>query len=669
MVTAADRAVNNNIAAETDFFVISRRVYDSATGDRDSTDYKKIGESKRASTVKELRQFFLADQMVQLRKLLSQKTDEQLADFFKTHFAPADYGLAFTLVEIRQAMGEVYLDEDVKAGKVYVYSITRVTRSGEKLPWGYSVTVAGSGNYRLNYYHPILGDRKISDSSITYIWHLALNNDSIKYVVMPPSKVKGELPGVGMGFELSPMAIRGNVFINNNGKYTEVKKIIPTLNKTGDTAVYTYTKGVLPEQSLTAFLATEDEIYNPGISSDTVTTFAVTPRNVPLIKKVTVTDIENGVRLSWDLLPPKPYIIGVMVSRYFENEIIDTLGIFSVSETSYTDYKMQVGKHYTYLVKALYNQDNIEQKVAANAVGTMTLFSRPLPAFNLSAVSAGRNVQLTWEVIKGRGYYGSYIYRGVSQGKLDRIAGPVFTTSYLDSSQSLSGRSPYYYTVVTQNLRQDTSVYADLARIIPNRVIESEQSQMIKFYFANNVLRVEWNDVRKRDQAINGYLIKRSLKGENNFNVLTAEPLTNNFFEDSTIMPSASYQYRVATVNFKGEVGAYGEVSEFSPTKNEVALINVFFIRNIVDGVHVSWPQAEIKNRKGYNIFRREASVEIFTKLASVNSSTFFFIDNTVKQNVTYVYSMSVTEDDGRSGERGESKSIKSEQTNVTPIL
>lgn len=662
LYSVVEPAMKNAAALETDYFIISRSLFDSAQSTQSESDMKQIGESKRLSSVKELKQFFPTDQLAQLKNLQHLKNDEQLAAYFKTHANAEDYGFAYLLVEIRQALGEVFLDDNVKAGELYRYAITRVTKSGEKQNWGYNVTRAGSGNQQLNNYVPKLADRVISDSAITYNWQLPLLSKL-------RSNTKKEAVISGLVTELNPATIRGNVHLLVDGKFVEVKKLIATLSKTGDTAIYSYMKTVVPGQSLTAFLTTEDEVYNPGISSDTVTTYAVTSQFVPLIKKVVVRDIENGICLSWDRLPAKSYITGILITRYVDNEQPDTLIILPISDTSFKDYTMAVGKHYTYLVKALYSQYNIEQKIPANTVGTVTVFSKPLPAYNLKAINTGRNVLLSWEIIKDRGFFGAYIFRGISPDKLDRIAGPVFTTSYLDSAASLSGRSPYYYAVVTQNLRQDTSEHSDQVKIIPDRKIESEPANMIRFFYANLVLHVDWNDVRKRDQAIAAFVIQRRMKGEISFKTISTHPVANNFFDDSTVVPGISYQYRVATVNFKGDAGTYGETSEFEATKKEVALINVFFIRNVAEGVHVSWPQVTIKNRKGYNIFRREASGEVFTKIASLNRDTFFYIDQKVTPKVNYVYSMSITEADDRSGERGESKSITREQVAAARIL
>ena len=88
-------------------------------------------------------------------------------------------------------------------------------------------------------------------------------------------------------------------------------------------------------------------------------------------------------------------------------------------------------------------------------------------------------------------------------------------------------------------------------------------------------------------------------------------------------------------------------------------LMKIFYLRNVTEGISISWPQVEMKNRKAYNIYRREASETEFKKMASLNGHTFSYVDKNAKPGSIYVYYLSITEDDNREGERGKSSSIR----------
>jgi hypothetical protein len=640
-------------AAETDHFIISRASYDPTASQSPVSAASKIGEYGPVGTVKEMKRIFTSEQVADLRKLYKQSSDAEMAAFFKRHAEPADYGPGYGLIEIRRAMGEVFLDKDVKDSQVYVYTIERVTRAGISQPWGHTVVQAHSGDCRLPNFQPALSDTRIFDSSITYIWRMPIRRD------VPCVRPAGSLiPGLRLP-ALEPGTIRANIYVEKGGQFVRAQKTAATLTASGDTVQFSYTERVVPDQAFTAYMQTEDETYNTGLYSDTVTSYAVSQRHVPLILKLIVTDIENGVIVSWDKLPPKPYISGILVTRFDNNDHLDTLAMLQPGDFNFIDLKMTVGVHYRYQVSAVFSQQNVVQKVPATAVATVTLFSRPLPPFNLVVKPEGIHLRLNWESVSQKSIYGYYVFRGTAPGKISLVAGPIFEKTFLDTAHSLSGRSAYYYSVMSRNLRQDSSEHSPVAHAIPNRTVETEQVTMIRFFRLNNNIRVEWNDVRRRDNVIVSFLVQRRASGEAIFTTITPEPLSVDFFLDSNVVAGVSYQYRIACVNIKGEAGPYGEVSEFMLTKKDVAMINVFFTRNVPEGIHISWPAVEDINRKTYNIFRREASSETFVKIATAKSDQFSYIDKNVTAETAYVYCMSVTEKDDREGERGASVSVK----------
>ncbi|GAA4341550.1 hypothetical protein [Flaviaesturariibacter amylovorans] len=655
-------ALRPDLMGGTDRFEIRRMVYDSTLRERKETDLKPVGTVRKATTLKELQAVYTPSDLADLRRVLSVPSDEAVAEYFRTHSRPRDFSLAYNMIETKQALGEVFLDQDVQADVVYIYTVSRVTHAGLTEYIGYAIVQGKSGNYTLPYFRPRSSGVNTSDSLVRVTWKMAVPGDAVSRIPVPRSRMASDKEGAILKVPFPPSATRVRVVEELEGKFVEVMRLAPVLNRTGDTVTYTYSRKTLPEGQVRAYLLTEDEVYNTGVPSDTITAWAVTPKTIPLIYGIRVSDIEGGVRLAWDLLPKKPYIYGVLLCRRAGSDArvgADTLAMLTPADTTYSDLKMKAGIHYTYEVRALYGQANLAQKIPATGTGTVSVFARPLPPFNLVPAKAGRNIRLDWEAVDDPGFYGYYVYRGTSPRHLDLVAGPLKNKSYLDTSASLSGRSTYFYAVVNQNLRQDTSDFSETVSIVPDRVVETDRPEQVQFFYSNGLLRVSWKDVRQRDNAIAAYLVQRRLKGEAGFRTITPKPITVAYIEDTVLRTSNAVQYRVAAVNFRGDVGAWSELAEFTPLKRAVATVSLFYVRNVSTGIQVSWPEMVVAGRKGYTIYRREASEKEFTRLASVDAGTFSYLDTKAAAGKVYVYALTITEADGREGERGASLSVR----------
>jgi fibronectin type 3 domain-containing protein len=301
----------------------------------------------------------------------------------------------------------------------------------------------------------------------------------------------------------------------------------------------------------------------------------------------------------------------------------------------------------------------MRQNVAASTVGTITKFSRPNPPFNLKANNVGKHIKLTWESKEQLGFKGYYIYRGTSTKNLNVIEGPVTTKTYIDTADHLSGRSDYYYAVISQNLMQDTSIYSNLVRISPNRKIETSLPNDISFYYSNGFLNISWPDTRTNDNAIEGFMVQKRKEGEKDFVSLNRDMVIDNKIIDSNLIAGVKYDYRIANVTNNKEVSDFGSSQTFYLEKPPVDVVNMFYVRNIENAIEISLPQMQFEDRKSYTIYRRDASNLQFEKLAEMDANTFKYIDKTAKSKQIYVYSISITNKDDREGVRGKSISVR----------
>ncbi|MEA5260742.1 hypothetical protein VB264_23285 [Arcicella aquatica] len=652
------------ILQATDHFIIKRMPFvlitDSTKAKSPLKNFKTIGKAKKASSEKELKELFSENDLADVRKFLGQKTNKELLDFVDKHVKANDYGFLYSITETRMMLGQIYLDTDVKEDEVVYYQVIRVDKNKTEYPWGVALAQSKIGNYALPYLKPKVSFVRSTDSSVSISWKLKVSEAMMTTLPKPKNRAAFDPTGGLLTVPFFLTALSGRVIPSRGGITLPSTKILPNLNHTQDTLTYHYFGNVGKDEQFTAYLMAEDEIYNQGAHSDTAVVFGVEARTMPLIYSVRVSEVENGIRLAWDKLPTKPYLTGVQIARYDGQDKLETLATLSATDTTYTDYAIKVGEYYRYQVKSLFLAGiGIEQTVAAQGVGTYTKFSKPLPPYNLEVANKGKDVSLTWQAADEPGFYGYFVYRGTSPKKMYLIAGPIKEKKYTDTSESLSGRSQYYYAIKNQNLRQDTSIYSNVVVIIPVKKLDINPPANIDFYYVNGKLRVMWDDTRTQDNMIETFLVQRRKKGDTEYVTVKPKEAGNAFLVDSLIQRGETYQYRVASVAFSGDISAYSATTEFSLEKPKTETVNEFYVRNITAGVEVSIPEIVYSNRKGYTIYRRNATGGDFVKVHTMPSDSFVFTDEKIEKGQTYIYAISIIENDGKEGEMGFSRSVE----------
>ncbi|MEA5402936.1 hypothetical protein VB776_08425 [Arcicella sp. DC2W] len=647
----------------TDYFIIKRMpfvlVTDSTKAKAALKNFKTIGKAEKASTDKDLKQLFNESDLADVKKYLGTKTNKELLDFVDKHISANDYGFLYSIIETRMMLGQVYLDTDVRDGEVMYYQVIRVDKNKKEFPWGVAVAQSKVGNYALPYLKPKISAVQSSDSSVSITWKLKVSEAMINKFPKPTMRASFDPNGDLLSVPFPLTALSGRVVPARQGIVVPGIKIIPNINRTQDTLTYSYLGTVSKDEQFTAYLMVEDEIYNQGAHSDTAIVFGVGARSIPLIYGIRVTEVMNGIRIAWDKLPNKPYITGIEITRYDSEDKLLQLGILSAIDTTYTDYAINVGDHYRYQVRALFVHGiGITQVAPAQGVGAYTKFSKPLPPYNLAVANKGSNVALTWQATDEPGFYGYFVYRGTSPKKMYLVAGPMKDKKYTDTSESLSGRSQYYYAVKNQNLRNDTSMYSNIVTIIPIKKIDVVAPTNIDFYYVNGKLRIQWDDSRTQDNAIETFLLQKRKKGDTEYVTMKPKEVGNAFLMDSLIQRGTTYQYRVASVAFSGDISAYSAVTEYSLAKPKIETVNEFYVRNVTAGVEVGLPEIVYSNRKGYTIYRRNAASGDFVKVHTMPSDSFVFTDEKIEKGQTYIYAISITENDGKEGEMGFSRSV-----------
>lgn len=659
--------INDNLAtdsvklAKTAFFSIER--IDISKYSEDSlkkmnfnpNELLPIGRLQPVQDIDALRDICSAVYIEAFKKDKGLKTDKEIVSYFQTHRSFNDYGFWYNLIETRMALGLVYLDNKCNTGSKYVYLITRVYKDGKVESLGMNLSIGKkNGNVLLPLYQPIASKKFTSDSALTISWKVPFDNNKIESFYQKKSIEKDFSP-IPFGFK----NIRGGVYLQTTAGWEKLELILPSVNSKGDTLTFTYTAKAVSEKYYKLFLQIEDEVHNKGLTSDTSTMIVVSKESLPIVTKVYVTDTLNSIRVSWKPIIPKFYVDKIEISKS-ELNTNPTFIYVKPTDTVFIDYNIEVGKKYVYKIKTLFlPQTSLKQEAAAEGVGKFSVFSKPLPPTNLTASNYGKNILLKWDNDSIPGFYGFYIYRGTSINDLSILSGPLFQNKFVDTANSLSGSSTYFYAVVTQNLRQQSSDYSNRVKIVPNRKYFIPKPAQIDFYYANKELTVSWDAVHLQDASIVAYLLQKKSEKDAAFVSLPLIQNRMNYFIDSNIMQGLNYQFRVACINMTGDTSEFTDTFGYGVKKPDVSILNNFTVRNITDGIEIALPTVVFENRKYYKLYRKGEGENEYMTIGKIAADEFLFIDKNVVSNKYYTYSISVIDNEGREGVKCDAQSVK----------
>ena len=148
-------------------------------------------------------------------------------------------------------------------------------------------------------------------------------------------------------------------------------------------------------------------------------------------------------------------------------------------------------------------------------------------------------------------------------------------------------------------------------------------------------INIAWTDNSNNET---GFVIERSLSGANTFTQVGTVNANNTSYEDYTVLPSKSYDYRVYSTNDYG-----------SSTKSNVATITTpaatLPSQPTVPHGSVSSPNSILiqwadnsTNETGYIIERSSSATSGFTQIGTVGSNVTTYTDATITQGISYYY-------------------------------
>jgi hypothetical protein len=638
----------------------------------------EVGKIERLKKAKDLAKALGPELMKDFRQVARTKTDQEVENFLKTEFNYDSLGIYLeTNIKFLAILGHGLLDKTALKDSIYLYEVTRIDQDGSQEYWGKGMIHSKMTNPELLKIKPEVLAISSTDSLVNIDWKVnfkdyapkreALVLDSIPENVLLEeySKLKRKLSNkIGVVLNSKSQGqfnTKFNIYYkrNNEIEWHFHDKILSYRDSTG---MFRITANIrcFPEDLITAMAIPEDYANALGDTSEIANAYAISAATVPLIYNVSGADSINCIKIRWQKLPIKPYYTGVTIARSYDETDREVIAVVNYQDTEYADYQVVPGKNYTYHVSpAFLPKQTIKQAIPANINLASTKFSNPLPPFNLEVDPLSKQYPiLKWQSADDRTSYCYYVYRGLSPTKMILASTVIKGKTYTDSTNTLSGRSTYYYAVIQQNLTQDTSDFSNRVSFSPQKVEEFWAPANLNHSLINNDLILEWPDARANDDFVAGYVLQRKRGKGGVFKSVSAYGLDVTQYVDTTFVIGEDFFYRIASVSLKGDTSAFTAPITVNYPKAGVKTLKQFELINSSKGILIKWPSIEHADVASYKIFRQKENEETLTLLGSVARGNFQFLDTNIKEDVSYAYSVVVVEKDGRESLTTNLKSI-----------
>jgi fibronectin type 3 domain-containing protein len=576
---------------------------------------------------------------------------------------------------IGAALGMAYIDSSSRTapdGTRFTYAVRYVLRGGTTVPVEPASGVAVTTGQTYRSAPPRFVDALEADSTVA----LRFQMEHASEQELRLAAVFRQIDGLG-AFEQLPLFISPT-------KKTE-------LNGNPDVAFITFDDRVEPEHLIRYYVQLQDGVGNLGARSDTATVISLTQSAIPRITTASAKDTPNGIMLQWKVLKPKPYFLGVQISRAEGPESpympLDTVSLF---DSTYLDQTVVSGKSYFYGIKALLLRPTLEQpavwvsaahrnatKAPVQVYGVEAAWEEPLRETSKSkTVTRSSNqggIRLRWEKSIEQDIANYLVYRAPAGKPLEVVSQPLppNVTAYFDADTTLSGNTTYIYAIRAVNFTGMESINSSLIRIRPQKPVTVRPPNGFGVYEEYGLAKLQWSIEAVQERPIIAYQAYKRLvdssvdeikenqrnnsqrlsaqvflaPAEENalkvgFKPLFKQPIQSIFATDTTVKSGEIYEYAVSAIDADGNESGLSAVVRFSASAEEVLPPSKIYVREVEKGVEISWSKQMHKLSKGVAIYRRSDQESTVKRIGIVDVDENSFIDTNVQTNMLYFYSL-----------------------------
>jgi hypothetical protein len=618
-----------------------------------------------------------------LKTIINTPSNEEFDAFLASNY---DIGALAMLMEIKPnfllAFGLGVVDKNVEKGEFYDYEVIREDIQGNSINWGTTSLFAKEGNLEIQRVSVKLDTIMPNDSTVRFKWQVNIPDytdldfqkmaDSVdremgkfKTYTQENADRSGAI-AIFNRYGLNSLNTSFWVYykVNEEKEWKFFEKQIAGADSSKAGLFVDISIPCNPEDFIQAIVVPHDFVENRGNKSEIASAYAITINSVELIYGINARDSVNAIVLSWKQLPEKPYYAGIEISRSMDQNNPEVLQVVSPRDSSYTDMQIfPAGTIFSYYIRPIFlGVNELKWDKPATVTHSCTTFSKPSIPYGLKIIEEGETVKLSWDGVEDGAFHSYHIMRGVNPNQLNLISGEVLEKEFRDSIKNLSSRLTYYYSVMAMNLMQDTSSYSEVAAITIHKKEPVLAPPAVNFRVINKDLYLTWDDVKRNDNQIKGYLLQKDI-GEG-FTSLHKAFLEGNMFIDENFSPEDESHYRVASVSI------VGDTSEFSPTTTLRKLdisVNILSVTNIAldnltNKIRITWPSIiSSANIQGFKVYRRLPEETNFTAIGSTTLNKFEYEDLNVSNGKTYVYAVTAINAKEQESEITEEKTIYKE--------
>ena len=608
-----------------------------------------LGMAKNFASFKKITGQTIVGQLLHQLKLNS---EDALWQYIKNHPDFSNYGLMALNVSFRLAMGAAFIDEEVKdkKGKAFQYHLE--LSGANKNAYTSKIIIGQAPDFN----PPKITQSKATDSVVTIRWN---------------AKVKQDIPYFA------------HVYRQTGGRGDFIKLPVRILvNRKKDSAFFLFNEKVSANSGYKYFIRPADLLDNEGVfNSDTAGLVAANFHKLPMIEQLKATDTLNGILLSWKQLPANPLITGIEIQRSR-----DSRGDFVVIDTSnalantYRDTKLLPHVAYYYRLCVLHigtQKKNDKFYTDVNAAKQKTNHTPDAP-YGITVKVVEKGVHITWQPVNDLDLYAYYVYRGTSmQSKMEVISPSIRDTVFTDTSSNLSRQTAYVYAVkAVSNADRESPFSEKISAHLPFGKEKPQTPGGIRTTVRNNRLFIEWEDVKKNNPAVLGYILYKHKTGIKPLQYAVGKPasveatrlqlepvaqgvITVPYYEDTISQSGDKYDYLVSAIDQYGiESGLSSTASTANLPKTLVAAPVQIYVRSVKEGATIQWEQSDIATVQSFAIYRRKITEMALKKIATIKSPANQYTDKQVVQGNLYVYSVTAISSAGESAHSIE-KSIR----------
>jgi hypothetical protein len=586
---------------------VERRTYGAG-------DWTALADVEGPSTEAEFR-----GRLVAVRRLAPEPADLKdatIADLWRRAAASHDVdSLRFPgqLLEVRLALGVLWLDSTATRDREYEYRVSQVDRTGSARPtW-----LSGRAHWPMSVdFNPMLVTRsRADDSTVSITWRSVGKMRGCSFRIMRDAGFSGRFEPVPAGR-----------FVSGRG----------------DTTDYSLDDRSVEPGVLYRYFALPFCRYgNFGHSSETTLVASYNFKSLRLPSEVRAESAAAGIRLSWQLeRPDLVKSLKVLRSDKWDGEYA-LLAEITPNLTQWLDQTAPPSVQQFYkIVMAGYLGE--ESPPTARVFAIFQSAEAPERPYAVLAEPVAGGVRVSWDVADAD-LEGCYVWRidpltGQAGQVSDLLPVKAERSVYTDTSSSLLAEYNYGYTVRAVSASRVVGAFSETAYARPQKPTRPPAVLGLSAAWEDDAVKLYWTDMQPFDKALDGYHVLRRT-GTDKLVRLTDSllPARQNGFVDTTALPGKSYGYAVQAWDIFGAAGDTGVIVTVAVERPVPAAPAGLRAHATSSGIELSWDEPFGPAVTGYRVYRYERGREP-SRIASPKPGTTDYTDNDVTRGRLYFY-------------------------------